>query len=59
MQDAFANPNTPLNEGTNEIVSLDVIGYNVAVPEPGTISLVAMGLITLAFGIRARRRKLA
>jgi hypothetical protein len=55
VQDAFGTPGAIINIGTNELTSLDVVGWNLApVPEPGTIMLTAAGLAGAAF-VRRRR----
>jgi hypothetical protein len=54
VQDAFANPGLQLNEGTNELTSLDVIGYNI-VPEPATFYLAAFGLLAILVRFQGRR----
>ena len=53
VQDAFATPGANPTPGV-EIRALDVIGYNLAIPEPGTLLLLATGLAGLAL----RRRLL-
>src|SRR5262249_52772473 len=54
IQDAFVQPNKHATLGV-ELRALDAIGYDL-VPEPGSISLAAVGLAGLAF---YGRRKLA
>ena len=53
VQDAFATPGANPTPGV-EIRALDVIGYDLATPEPGTLLLLATGLAGLAL----RRRLL-
>ncbi len=56
VQDAFGTPGVDVNLGSNELTSLDVVGYNlVAVPEPGTAFLLMGGLF--AIGILKYRRQ--
>lgn len=47
VQDAFATPGANPTPGV-EIRALDVIGYDLATPEPGTLLLLATGLAGLA-----------
>lgn len=56
VQDAFGAPGVDINIGTNELIALDVVGYNLteAVPEPREICLLAVGL--LATGIYGMAR---
>jgi hypothetical protein len=54
IQDAFGTPGVDVNIGTNELTSLDVIGWNL-VPEPASTSLLAVG----AMGCLVRRRRAA
>lgn len=54
VQDAFSTSDVRLNNGVAEITALDVIGYNIiAVPEPATNALLAVGALT-AFAIRKK-----
>jgi len=63
VQDAFGTPGAQLNLGSNELIALDVIGWNLTsagqsleilpVPEPSTVSLVLSGLAG-AYFIRRR-----
>jgi len=55
VQDAFGDPGVDVNLGTNELIALDVVGYNLteAVPEPGEDWLAAGGLLAVAL---TRRR---
>jgi len=60
VQDAFATPNSHPTLGV-ELTALDVIGYNLEsgagpVPEPGSMTLAALGAVGLAI---CSRRKLA
>ena len=64
VQDAFGDPGTEPNLGSNELTSLDVIGWNltpagmavegIAVPEPTTACM--LGLTTLTLLARRRGR---
>ena len=59
VQNAFGTPNTNgvdiTNDGGSEIAVLDAVGFNLnSAPEPGTISLLAIGFAGLAV-IRRRR----
>jgi hypothetical protein len=58
VQDAFSNNSAKptLTRTSPEIRALDVIGYNVAAPEPSSGILLATGLAAVALG-RSRRRK--
>jgi hypothetical protein len=56
VQDAFGAPGAVLNLGNAELTGLDVLGYNLLpVPEPGTASLLALGILGL-FVRRLKRR---
>ena len=61
VQDAFgtqyedANTTGILNLGTNELTSLDVVGYTLSVPEPTSIA--AFGLVAVAALKRRHRAK--
>lgn len=57
VQDAFAFPGTSPTLGVNELTALDVIGYNLVVPEPSTIALVFCGFA--AIGIWQSKRLLS
>lgn len=60
VQDAFATPGIQLNVGTNELTSLDVIGYNlISVPEPSTWAFVALGGLGMITLFRRRHSGLA
>ncbi len=48
VQDAFASPGTSPILGANELTALDVIGYNLVVPEPSTILLLVCGFAALS-----------
>jgi hypothetical protein len=52
VQDAFATPGAQPNLGV-EITVLDVIGYDLAIPEPATMLLLGAGL--LALGVMRRK----
>lgn len=54
VQDAYSTPLSQVDIGTNEIIALDVIGWNV-VPEPSCVGLLALGAMTL-LGTRRPRR---
>jgi hypothetical protein len=55
VQDAFGTPGTNgVDEGVNELTALDVVGWNVVVPEPSTVVLVVFGLLG-AWSIRRRK----
>lgn len=54
VQDAFATPGSSPTLSYAELTALDVIGYDLVTPEPGTAALIAIGLISLA--IHKRRR---
>jgi hypothetical protein len=56
VQDAFAYPSTAPAYGANEIAALSAIGYNSAVPEPGTMALFGSGFALLAAIGRRRGR---
>jgi hypothetical protein len=57
VQDAFGTPGVDINLGVNELTALDVIGYNlVAVPEPGSVTLLLSGLIVGGIILRYRRQ---
>lgn len=53
VQDAFSTPGSTPTLGPNELEALDVIGYDLTVPEPASIALLATGLTAL---ISRRRR---
>ncbi len=57
VQDAFATPgsNPFLTLSSPEIQALDAIGYNLVVPEPGTLFLSAIALSGLFLSRRPRR----
>lgn len=55
VQDFRATKNTNPHLGVNEITGLDVIGYNV-VPEPGSLTLAAVGVAGLLLGGWRTRR---
>ncbi len=56
LQDAVGFPGHDLNIGTNEETALDVVGYNLATPEPSTFVLAAIGGITGFASLYRRRR---
>lgn len=55
VQDAFATPGANPTLGV-ELRALDVIGYNL-VPEPGSIVLLALGVVCLVFTTGVKRAK--
>jgi hypothetical protein len=56
VQDAFGTPGAIPNLGV-ELTGLDVLGYNLlAVPEPSTLSLLAMAIGVTCLGRSARRK---
>jgi len=55
VQDAFGTPGVVPTYGV-EIRNLDVIGFDVAIPEPGTVLLAAAGFGLLAARMRRRQR---
>jgi hypothetical protein len=52
VQDATGTPNTQLNIGPAELTALDVVGWNMVVPEPASLSLVGLAAVGL---LRKRR----
>jgi hypothetical protein len=62
VQDAYGTPGTQPNLGINELIALDIVGWNLTpagmaiegVPEPSTVTLVVSGLLGACF---IRRRK--
>jgi hypothetical protein len=54
IQDAFATPGANLPPGPVELAALDVIGYDLQVPEPASIGL--LGSALAALGCLRRRR---
>ena len=52
VQDAIATPGANPTLGVNELTALNVIGYTLAVPEPASGTLLALGA---AFLLRRRR----
>jgi hypothetical protein len=61
VQDAFSTPGAYPTLGTNELIALDVIGYNQinAVLEPSTLSLFSVGAVWLATRRRAVRKQIS
>jgi hypothetical protein len=55
VQDAFGTPGSEPNWGTNEILALNAVGYDLVVPEPSTWMLGMFGLAGCE--IHRRRRK--
>ena len=56
VQNAFGSPGAILNIGPALLTALDVVGWNLApVPEPSTLSLIALGLLSYG-GSQIRRR---
>ena len=56
VQNAFGTPGAILNIGPTELTALDVVGWNLTpVPEPSTLSLVVLGLLSYG-GSQIRRR---
>jgi hypothetical protein len=53
VQDAFGTPGTQLDLGPNELTALDVIGWDLAVPEPSSAGIIGLA----AIGILARWRR--
>lgn len=58
VQDAFGTPGVQINLGTNEVMALRVVGYNLAAaPEPPVTAGFLLGGLGLAGLIVARRRR--
>lgn len=55
--DPTAAPGELLSISTNDVLALDAIGYDVAVPEPASIVLFGAGLATLVSRIRGKKGK--
>jgi hypothetical protein len=56
VQDAFGYPGPNPALGVNELTALNVIGYNLVVPEPASVTLLALGM---AFLVYCHRRRFA
>ena len=54
VQDAIATPGTNPALGVNELTALNVIGYNLVVPEPASVTLLALGMACLVYCHRRR-----
>lgn len=57
VQDAFATPGSTPTLGPNELQALDVIGYDLAVPEPASIALLGPAVAALIASRRRTRRR--
>ena len=57
VQDAFGTRGVDINLGVNEFTALNVVGYTlVAVPVPGSATLLFGGLIVVGIILRYRRQ---
>lgn len=54
VQDAFSTPGVQLNLDATELTALDVVGWNVAVPEPASLGALAL---TVGGACLVRRRR--
>lgn len=55
VQDAFATPGSNPVLGPNELTAFNVIGYQMAAPEPSTLGLLGASLAALGFAVRRRK----